>query len=222
MFIYIYTTIAQPRSPPPSENTSFFFLDQMAAAVALGEEALLTSNPFWERRIFRRPLTDQREEKGASRWMTKSNHRCHYCGNACHAAPIPRPQSYENGVFTVTGDEYCMPSCVKSEIVREGGSSRGQDLEWFTMMMEDVYDYHGDIGDIDKRLFDIYYGGTLSHAEYVKQHSLATAGKTMWCIRTAPFVDMPVVLEAPFRDQDVTNIHVSGPVEDSQIGRAHV
>src|SRR5579872_3988640 len=68
-------------------------------------------------------------------------YQCWYCDFefADRPYPYPEPKKYFPRTREILPDGYyCMPSCVLAAILYRN-SNNGQQLEWFRMMMRDVY-----------------------------------------------------------------------------------
>lgn len=170
-----------------------------------GVDMTFQSNPFFQRKLH--PIL---EHKMNETWRQPTNIHCWYCACSFPNPPYPLPTNYEAGVFTVMGI-YCSLTCVKSHIKDMGSYYMGQRLEWLTLMAADVYNYHLPISTVDKYVFK-HYGGNRDHAEYLA-HGAAMPPVQ---IRSIPFVDLPMVFEEPFKDDEMSkmNLNPSLPPKD--------
>lgn len=156
-----------------------------------------SKNPFYFRELQHTLIAKCAD----SFWLTPCKYACFFCGyyffnsNSC---PVPRPKSYKNGKFEISGI-YCTFVCVKSDIMKDKGNACGEELEALTLMLNDVYCYDQPIPTINKLVFK-RYGGPLSHKKFLRKW--AHMNKIQ--VRTIPFVDTPIVLESEFKDVELT------------------
>lgn len=150
------------------------------------------SNPFYRRTIH--PVSIEKSKDDF--WTKPTALCCWYCGYSCRKSPhaYPMPLRFVRGKYEVSGI-YCSPSCVKSELLRDRGYYFNERLEALTMMLHDVYNYYEPVATVDKTVFK-RYGGTLSHARYLKETAMVCSIQAL----SAPFVDVPLVLQEDFKD----------------------
>lgn len=91
---------------------------------------------------------------------------CWYCGYSIQGIPYPMPIQFSlQGKYQVRG-MFCIPNCIKGEILQEKEFYEGRRLELLTMMLSDVYSFDEDIDVVPKYCFE-RYGGEVTHEEYL-------------------------------------------------------
>ena len=172
------------------------------------QKSAYKSNPFYAR--FLHPILDAKDNDF---WTKPTKIRCWYCAGSFPNSPFPLPTNYNNntGAFTTSG-VYCSLTCVKSHIRETGGYFMGQRLEWLTLMSSDVFNFHEELSVIDKYRFE-HFGGDLAHADYLRMHAIVPTIQ----LRSFPFVDAPFVFEQPFKDEEISKMHIHPVISTSSV-----
>lgn len=120
--------------------------------------------------------------------------KCDYCGFDLDPGLDVFHQPVDG--FDKVQGVYDTLMCVKSDIIREGGYSMNQKLEWFSKMVSTVYNLNPiDIHFVPKRAIQ-GYGGNIPHSALVQMSKDINPVK----IRGHAFVHVPSLVEEPFCD----------------------
>jgi hypothetical protein len=158
--------------------------------------ALNANNPGMRRTFHRRSFETYNQD--ADEYFNKPiKGKCHFCGHNFGHPPfhkMVKPDVYMH--------DYCTHICIKSEIWEEPNFYQNEQLEYLTLMLADLYDYHGPVHTIEKELFEDY-GGDLTHEHFLE---LAFDGFdfSKYRFRSVPFVHQPLFLEEKFKPNDTS------------------